>query len=212
VSGKATRDALFLTSLDFNRTSDDAHCNIGRLDSPRHVEWTNCPPHPAGHAGACVLRGQRHPVPHESLLRSTAPSSVAIAVYLHISAAGPLLASGWWLITSERFDPRTAKKGFREDCRRWHARRVAWRPHRRASWPASTAIPAMLPLLAGFQFCQRVLVRRLAHESVNSEGLPCPRSSRNGARSTPDWRMIAEQPYLRRLAALGVCWARRVPR
>ena len=48
----------------------------------------------------------------EWLLRSASPAIAAVVVYLHISGAGPLLASGFWLIASERFDPRTAKKRF----------------------------------------------------------------------------------------------------
>src|SRR4029450_9867588 len=48
----------------------------------------------------------------EWLLRPMAPAVAAVIIYLHISAAGPLLASGFWLISSERFDPRTAKKRY----------------------------------------------------------------------------------------------------
>ena len=33
-------------------------------------------------------------------------------VYLQISGLGPMLGSGFWLIASERFDPRTAKRRF----------------------------------------------------------------------------------------------------
>ena len=44
--------------------------------------------------------------------RSRAPSATAAVAYLHISGAGPILASGFWLIASERFDPRTAKRHF----------------------------------------------------------------------------------------------------
>ena len=40
------------------------------------------------------------------------PRPTAVIVYLHISGAGPVLASGVWLIASERFDPRTAKRRF----------------------------------------------------------------------------------------------------
>ena len=50
----------------------------------------------------------------EWLVRASAPSSTAVFVYLHVSGAGPLLASGFWLIASERFDPHTAKKRFGE--------------------------------------------------------------------------------------------------
>src|SRR5439155_843736 len=36
----------------------------------------------------------------------------AVLVYLHISGLGPLLGSSFWLIASDRFDPRTAKQRF----------------------------------------------------------------------------------------------------
>ena len=48
----------------------------------------------------------------EWLVRFQAPAATATLLYLHISAMGPLLASGFWLIASERFDPRTAKRRF----------------------------------------------------------------------------------------------------
>ena len=38
--------------------------------------------------------------------------SPAVLVYLQISGLGPMLGSGFWLIASERFDPRTAKQRF----------------------------------------------------------------------------------------------------
>jgi len=34
----------------------------------------------------------------------------AIALFLHVGAAGPVLISGFWSIVNERFDPRTAKR------------------------------------------------------------------------------------------------------
>ena len=40
------------------------------------------------------------------------PLATAVAVYLHISVVVPILASGFWLIASERFDPRAAKRLF----------------------------------------------------------------------------------------------------
>ena len=42
----------------------------------------------------------------------TAPKLAAASVYLQISGIGPMLGSGFWLLASERFDPRTAKRHF----------------------------------------------------------------------------------------------------
>src|SRR5206468_1500166 len=38
------------------------------------------------------------------------PDVGAIVVYLHVAALGPVLASGFWSMVSERFDPRSAKR------------------------------------------------------------------------------------------------------
>lgn len=40
------------------------------------------------------------------------PKSVAVIVYFQVSGLGPMLGSGFWLLTSERIDPRTGKKHF----------------------------------------------------------------------------------------------------
>jgi hypothetical protein len=39
-----------------------------------------------------------------------APDLVASALYLHVTALGPLLLSGFWSIVNERFDPHAAKR------------------------------------------------------------------------------------------------------
>ena len=38
------------------------------------------------------------------------PEIVAAVLYLHVTALGPLLLSGFWSVFTERFDPRTAKQ------------------------------------------------------------------------------------------------------
>jgi hypothetical protein len=112
VGGKATRDALFLTFLGpahlpamliatglfsiglvalYARTA-------GRLRSATVVPLS------------FVLSGLLFVL--EWLLRDVAPTATSIAVYLHVSGAGPLPASGFWLIASQRFDPRTARARF----------------------------------------------------------------------------------------------------
>jgi hypothetical protein len=48
----------------------------------------------------------------EYLIAPRAPTLVARLVYLHVSGLGPLLASGFWLIATDRFDPRTARDHF----------------------------------------------------------------------------------------------------
>jgi hypothetical protein len=161
VSGKATRDALFLTSLDFSALPNmliatsvvsillvGANVRAARSIRPEVLV-------PASFVASAIL------FICEWLFRSVAPSVGAVVVYLHISAAGPLLASGFWLISSERFDPRTAKKRFGQIAGAGTlgglvsallAERIA----------TLLGIPAMLPLLAGLQLLSAWLVRRLA--------------------------------------------------
>src|SRR5688500_6745911 len=90
VGGKATRDALFLTSLDFTALPMmlivTSVCSILLVTLNARSAQRIAPATlvPAGF----VLSGLLFLV--ESALRSSAPSTVAVMVYLHISAAGPL--------------------------------------------------------------------------------------------------------------------------
>ena len=45
-------------------------------------------------------------------LTDSVPQVAAPLLYLLVSGVGPMLGSGFWLMASERFDPRTAKKRF----------------------------------------------------------------------------------------------------
>src|SRR5262245_13217448 len=112
VAGKATRDALFLTSMAFTAlptllmaasiASIVLVFGYGRL-AVRITPSLLLPLLFAG-SGALFLA--------EWLLRSTFPAATVVLVYLHVSSAVPVLASAVWLITSERFDPLTAKRRF----------------------------------------------------------------------------------------------------
>ncbi len=46
----------------------------------------------------------------EWFLLARSPRGVAGLLYLHVTALGPLLLSGFWSVVSERFDPHTAKR------------------------------------------------------------------------------------------------------
>lgn len=48
----------------------------------------------------------------EWVIAQSTPSFAAQLVYLHVSGLGPILGSGFWLIVTEQFDPRTAKRRF----------------------------------------------------------------------------------------------------
>jgi len=202
VSGKATRDALFLASLDFTALPTmlvatsvfsillvAANSRGGRRIRPATLVPATCIA-----SGVLFLS--------EWLLASRMPSTAAVLVYLHISGAGPLIASGFWLIASERFDPRTAKKRFGQIAAAGTiggllsallAERVA----------ALFGVTAMLPFLAAFNFASAWLVRRLADSSdQTSNAMPINPVRRSPARPRSGIRVLAEAPYLRNLAAL----------
>ena len=112
VAGKATRDALFLTSLSFQALPAmliaASVCSI--LLVALHARWaakvapTTLIQILSAASGALFL--------FEWVVRFRAPAATATLLFLHTSAMGPLLTSGFWLIATERFEPRTAKRRF----------------------------------------------------------------------------------------------------
>lgn len=197
VGGKATRDALFLTSHDVSALPAmlivtavaslalvSLHARAGRLLAPARLV-------PASFVASGLL------FLAEGFLRAKAPSAIAVLVYLHVSVAGPLLASGFWLIVSESFSPRTAKKGFGRIAAAGTLGGLAGAV---VSERIATilGVPAMLVLLGGLQFLSAVLVMQLAlrRTSRDTQAVAAPPPIRSGL------RLIAETPYLRRIAAL----------
>ena len=203
IAGKATRDALYLANLDV--TSLPAMVIATAVLSMGLV--------------LVSARGLRalSPVPFVSLafgvnavlllvewgLVSVAPRVAAAAVYLQISGVGPMLGSGFWLIATERFDPHTAKKRFGQIAGMGTlgglaggllAERVA----------AGLGVAAMLPILAAMNFLAAWQVRQLgasiskSRERLALDEAPelAPESARSG------FRVLADAPYLRNLAAL----------
>src|SRR5215813_12343015 len=161
VSGKAVRDALFLTSHDitalptmllvtsaFSIVLVVANARAARRAGPG--TWV-----PVTFVASGVL------FLIEWGVRSQAPLATAVAVYLHISAAGPILASGFWLIASERFDPHTAKKRYGHIAAAGTLGGLlsALATERVA---AMFGVPAMLPVLAVLQFVSAWFVRETA--------------------------------------------------
>ena len=162
VGGKATRDALFLSTHD-----------VAML--------------PAAVAGAAVLSvvlvlivsrwmskwGPARLVPAilfasaglllvEWLASARFVALAATAVYLHFNALGALLISGFWSVVGERFDPRTAKQ---------HVGRIGAAGTlgglaggiiaERVG--ATFAVAAMLPVLAALHLVAGVMVRGISH-------------------------------------------------
>ena len=136
----------------------------------------------------------------EWIVRSHAPSTTAVIIYLHISGAGPVLASGFWLIASERFDPRTAKKRYGHIAAAGTLGGLvsALATERVA---ATFGAPLMLPLLALLQFASAWVVRQTAVSAV-AGGMGSTDERASAAPSRSALRVLSDAPYLRNLAAL----------
>jgi hypothetical protein len=205
VSGKATRDALFLTSLDYTTlptmliaTSVFSLLLVAlNTRAARRLAPSALVPVAFAASGALFIL--------EWLVRPLAPVPTAVLVYLHVSCAGPLLASGFWLVSTERFDPYTAKKRFGQIAGMGTlgglvsavvAERVG----------ATLGAPALLPFLAFLQFACALMVRLLARSLEPRAAAVEPRthSSRSGTASPETersgLRVVAEAPHLRQLA------------
>ena len=144
----------------------------------------------------------------EWVARFTAPAATAVLLYVHTSAMGPLLTSGFWLLATERFDPRTAKRRFGQITGAGTlggllgalvSERVA----------ATLGAPAMLLVLGGFQFLTVWLFSRFAAcapASAESDhlGRPAPLGAGLVPRASMagSLRVIAEAPHLQHLVVL----------
>ncbi|MFN7980968.1 MAG: hypothetical protein U0Q11_03845 [Vicinamibacterales bacterium] len=206
VAGKALRDTLFLTSLDVTSLPAmlmvtsvvslalvSANGRLARRISPATLV-------PASFVVSALLSLA------EWLLRPAAPSVSAIVLYLHISAVGPLLASGFWLIASERFDPHTAKRRFGQlaGAGTLGGLLSALIAERGAAWFGA---PAILPFLAVLQLASGWLVRRVAVDHMPPRAVArgddgATTSSASAADAPTALRVIATAPYLRNLALL----------
>jgi len=198
VSGKAVRDALFLTSHDITALPTmllaTSVCSIllvvGNARAARRIRPAVWVPASFVASGLIFLV--------EWALRAGAPLGTAVAVYLHISAAGPVLASGFWLIASERFDPYTAKKRFGHIAAAGTLGGLlsALATERVA---AGFGVPAMLLVLAVLQFVSAWLV----HETARSQGEHSSQPSEGrDVRGESALRVLTSSPHLRNLAGL----------
>ncbi len=216
VAGKATRDALFLTTLSVGALPTmlvaAALCSI--LLVAAHARWSSrIAPSTVIQvlfaASGVLFLG-------EWVARFRAPAATAVLLFLHTSATGPLMVSGFWLIATERFDPRTAKRRFGQITGAGTlggllgalvSERVA----------ATVGAPAMLLILGGLQFLTVWLFWRFAasaetfaereHGPSTLLGArpPTPLRAVPGRRSAParsGFQVIAEAPYLRHLVVL----------
>jgi hypothetical protein len=204
VGGKATRDALYLAQLDVTSlplmvvATSLVSIALVMLAS-RYMQSTS-PAFfvPMAFAASALM------LLVEWGLTYTAPRVGAAAVYLQISGIGPMLGSGFWLILSEAFDPRTAKRRFGQIAGVGtlggllggvFAERMA----------AMVGISGMLPALAIMNlFCAwqiRRLARRALPPSFTPHATPADDQLPPSA-VRPGLRVLRDAPYLQNLAAL----------
>ena len=216
IAGKATRDALYLGSLDITSlpmiviATAAFSILLVMLSSRvlRQVSPATVVPVAFAVNAALLLIEWR--------LASTQREWIARAVYLQVSGLGPMLGSGFWLIATDLFDPRTARKHFGQIAGvgtlsgllgALIAERVA----------AVYGVTAMLPVLAILSLVCGWQIRRLAAQAAVLKPAPrdgdldaTPAARMDGATdlivASPQrgLRALSKVTYLRNLAMLVV--------
>jgi ATP:ADP antiporter, AAA family len=210
IAGKATRDALYLAHLDVTTlpamiaaTAAFSILLVAVSSSVlRRLAPATFVPALFGLSAALLVV--------EWIVLSLAPTVAAPVVYLHISGLGPMLGSGFWLIATEQFDPRTARRHFGRIAAVGTisglaggllAERIA----------VAYGVGAMLPILAMLNLLCAMQSRRLAVGSAGSAQTAASNLPRVTVERAPELiaesprtglRALAGTPYLRTLAAL----------
>lgn len=110
VAGKATRDALFLST--FHTSQLPLAMAAGAVLSLLAVYWVS--QLMVRHAPATIMpllfATSAAGFALEWLLAFTAPRAAALLVYVQTALLGPVMISTFWSLINERFDPHTAKR------------------------------------------------------------------------------------------------------
>lgn len=194
MAGKATRDALFLSTFDVTALPAMViAAAIGALGLavvvarllPRVTPARLVPLALVGSATLLVLEW--------TLVGGSWRRPVVVLVYLHYAGLGALLISGFWSIVAERFDPRSAK--------RFVGRITAGGTlggllggvlaERVAVW---SSVSSMLLVLAALQIVAAILLRRLRPAAAPASTVPPSPAS--------GLSIINATPYLRTLVAV----------
>ena len=148
---------------------------------------------------AFIVSGALHWM--EWALVDAAPAPIARLLYLHVSGLGPLLASGFWLIATDTFDPHSAKKHFARigGAATFGGLMGAVLAERIAVWVDESAILLAVGMLS---FACAWQIRRLAARTQPDllRSAASPELSAVSARS--GLRVLTSVPYLRDLGAL----------
>src|SRR5438477_4304433 len=203
VAGRATRDALFLSTFRVSSlplvmiaaavASGAAVLAFSAALSRRSPARVL----PAALATGTVL------LLAEWGLSLVQPRLAAIGVYLHMAVFGGTVVSGFWSLVNERFDPHTAKRvmgditvgaslgGLAGGLLAWSASRLV-------------PVPAMLAVMAGFNVVCLLALRRLGPPeraaAVVSDGAATETRERTGPLA--GLQVLREVPYLQHLALI----------
>ncbi len=201
MAGKATRDALFLSSFDISAlptmviVAAFVSLGLAALTSWAMTRWGPGLLVPATFLMSALL------LVVEWTLIDAFRRPIAVAMYLHFTALGALLVSGFWSIVNERFDPRTAKRKIGRIAAGGTvgaviggvlAERIA----------ATSSISTMLPILAFLHIASAVLVYQVQAPSRSGGSTPHTRAESEGSASAI--RVLTRSPYLRTLVVLVV--------
>ena len=198
IAGKAVRDAVFLTNFEPSAlplTIIGTSILAILLVMISTKSLAKAPP--AVHVPAAFLSSAAFLFVDWALIHTT-PRVGAVLLYAHVSGVGPLLGSGFWLIVSERFDPRTAKRQYG-----WIGAAgtagglIGGLIAARLSTVAGPA--AILPALASLHLLCAWRARTLARPPGTGAKRRAEATSSEGRSG---WRVLAETSYLRELALL----------
>jgi len=203
VAGKAARDALYLANLDITTlpsmviaTAVVSLLLVAALSKALSGRAPEIVIPVIFVANAVLLLAAWR-------LAASEPLWAARAVYLQISGVGPMLGSGFWLIVTERFDPRTARERFGQITAvgTLSGMLAALAGARIA---ALFGVVSMLPVLAALSAFCGWQIRQLAkitqagssQRAADQQDTPTNRPSQSAL------RVVTQSPYVRDLAMM----------
>jgi hypothetical protein len=204
VAGRATRDALFLSSFPVDALPTVmigsavlaivavlAFSKLLAVSSPARVV-------PAAASLSAIL------LLAEWGLSLVAPRAAAVAVYLHLAVFGAPLISGFWSLVNERFDPYTARQvvgriGTGASLGGIAGGLLAWGAADLIDVPSMLVVMAVMSLVGlwGLLELRPPGAARALPGAVEDAGDPLPRTS-----PLPGLTILREVPYLRDLAVI----------
>ncbi len=200
LAGKATRDALFLSTYSL--------ATLPRMVMVAALLSALCT---LGLSRVMARRGPARLVPRIFLLSGVlllvewglavrARPAAAVLFYLHYSALGALLISGFWALVTDRFDPRTARERIAPITT---GASVGGLLGGLVAIPLGSMLPlaGIFPLLALLHLGAAALVRGLR------DGAGDPAAATGGEAPTGATAAFRDSGYLRLLAALVVLTA-----